>query len=338
MTVVVDGRVFGGTATGIQRVARGLLDGGRRAGLQAEVLAPAPASDPRVDRAIRLPLDNARAWEQIALPMLARNRTVLSLANTAPLLARRSVVFVHDLAPLLQPQWFAPRMRWYARAVAAAARRADRVLVPSAAVREELRTSLGLPAGRIDVVRPAVDATWSAASSAEVAAARERHALSRPYALLVGWADPRKDVATALAAHRAVLPRIPHDLVLVGAPHPNLAPVPTPAGEGVRVLGRVDDADLVALLTGAQVLLHPSRYEGFGLPPLEAWACGTPALIADVPAVREATYDLLAPLPVGDTAAWTEALAAALTDRPEVGAAPSWTWDDAGRALVNALA
>jgi len=85
------------------------------------------------------------------------------------------------------------------------------------------------------------------------------------------------------------------------------------------------------------VLLHPSRYEGFGLPPLEAWACGTPALIADVPAVREATYDLVAPLPIGDTAAWTEALAAALTDPPEVGAAPSWTWDDAGRALVNAL-
>jgi glycosyltransferase involved in cell wall biosynthesis len=335
VSIVVDGRVLSGTATGIQRVARGLIDGGRRVGLDAQVIAPAPATDSRVDRVVRLPTANARVWEQAALPALAGRSVVLSLANTAPLLARHSVVFVHDLAPLREPRWFAPRMRWYARAVSAAARRADHVLVPSAAVGAELQSELGLPADRITVVRPAVDT--QVADPEDMQEVRGRYGLTRPYVLLVGWADPRKDLATALAAHRAVVGDQPHDLVLVGGPHPNLAPVATPSGDSVRVLGRVDDRDLAALLTGAQVLLHPSRYEGFGLPPLEAWACGTPALIADVPAVREATYDLAPPLPVGDVAAWSEALAGALTTRPSVPTVPPWSWDDAGRELLSAL-
>lgn len=335
MSTVIDGRVFGGSPTGIQRVARGLVDGGRRAGLTAQVLAPAPVEDPRVDRVIAVPFGNARVWEQLVLPALGRGSTVLSLANTAPLLAGRSVVFVHDLATVREPAWFGPRMRWYARTVCSAARRAELVLVPSAAVAAELTVTLGLR--RIRVVRPAVDAGWTRATAADIARVRSHYRLERPYALLVGWGDPRKDLATALAAHRVALERTPHDLVLVGAPHPNLAPVAAPPDDSVRLLGRVDDAALIALLSGAQVLLHPSRYEGFGLPPLEAWACGTPALIADVPAVREATYDLVAPLPVGDVDAWATALAGALTERLPVPQPPPWTWDDAGRLLVDAL-
>jgi glycosyltransferase involved in cell wall biosynthesis len=337
MSIVIDGRVFRGTATGIQRVARGLVDGARRGGLDAQVVAPAPATDPRVDRAVRLPVDSARAWEQVVLPALGRGSTVLSLANTAPLLAGRSVVFVHDLAPLRNPAWFAPRMRWYARAVSLAARRADRVLVPSNAVATELIERLGIRPDRITVIRPAVDASWRPATQDDVAQVRRRFGLAAPYAVLVGWGDPRKDLATALAAHRRARVDVPHQLVLVGSPHPNLGRVDVPADDTVRVLGRVEDGDLRALLSGAEVQLHPSRYEGFGLPPLEAWACGTPALIADVPAVREATHDLAATLPIGDVTAWADALAEAMSTRPSVPTPPGWSWDDAGRLLVDAI-
>lgn len=327
--IVVDGRVLAGTATGIQRVARGLLDATPT--LERRVLAPRGTDDPRVDRV--LPVAQPRLWEQVVLPIAAGRRTVLSLANTAPLLARHSAVFVHDLATLREPAWFVPRMRFYARAVATAARRADVVLVPSAAVAVELEQVLGVR-GAV-VVRPAV--TMRPASPEAVDRLRSSRGLQLPYAVLVGWGDPRKDLATALAAHRRLRDRLPHDLVLVGAAHPNLATVPAPGDPSVRVLGRLDDSELAAVLTGAQVLLHPSVYEGFGLPPLEAWACGTPALVADVPAVREATAELAPLLPAQDVDAWTAALEDALRHRLPVPVAPRWTWADAGAALVTAI-
>jgi glycosyltransferase involved in cell wall biosynthesis len=323
MTVVVDGRVLGGRATGIQRVARGLLDAAE--GLHLRVLAPAGVTDPRVDRVLRV--RNARLWEQVVLPAAAGRRTVLSLANTAPLAAQHSVVFVHDLAPQHEPSWFVPQMRWYARTVALAARRADHVLVPSAAIRAELVAELGIAADQVHVIRPAV--SGSPASPAAVTAL----GLTEPYAVLVGWGDPRKDLATALAAHRKVVGELPHQLVLVGHAHPNLAPVAAPDDPTVRVLGRLSDEQLSAVLTGAAVLLHPSRYEGFGLPPLEAWAHGTPALIGDVPAVREATYDLAPVLPLGDVDAWAHALLGALQTRLPVPVVPEWTWRDAAAGL-----
>ena len=328
---VVDGRVLRGPATGIQRVARGLLDA--PGGPALRVLAPAGTDDPRVDRC--LPVRSSRLWEQVVLPAAAGRRTVLSLANTAPVAAWRSVVFVHDLAPQLHPEWFAPRMAWYARAVAASVRRAHRVLVPSEAVRQQVTAVLDKDPARVRVVRPAVEVTRP--SAAEVSDARRRYGLDGDYAVLVGWADPRKDLGTALAAHRQVQPDVPHELVLVGRPHPNLAPVPEPQDPSVRLLGGLPDEDLTSVLAGATVLLHPSRFEGFGLPPLEAWACGTPALVADVPAVREATLDRAPVLPVGDVAAWSAALAQALVDPLPVPDLPTWSWSDAAAELARAL-
>jgi glycosyltransferase involved in cell wall biosynthesis len=320
VTVLVDGRVFIGEGTGIQRVARGLLEGARAVGVEARVLDP---------------VASPRMWEQVLLPAMAGRRTVLSLANTAPLLARHSVVLVHDLAPQREPAWFAPRMRWYARAVALAARRADHVLTPSEAVRGELIATFGLSPDGVTAVRPAV--SISASDASVVGEVRERLGLTKPYAVLMGWADPRKDLATALAAHRLVRADVDHDLVLIGGGHPNLAPVEPPDDPSVRLLGRRSDEDVRAVLTGAAVLLHPSRYEGFGLPPLEAWACGTPALIADIPAAREATYGLAPALPEGDVEQWAEGLRCALTAGFDVPQPPPWTWTDAGRVLRDVL-
>jgi len=335
--LVVNGRFLRATPTGLHRVARSLLDAARDRGLSAEVLAPPGVDDVRVTRVVEGPSGELgdHLWEQVQLPRAAAGRPLLSLTNTAPLLARRGFVLVHDLAPLVGPQWFTPRVRAYGRLVLAAARRAEGVITVSDAVASELRDR-GVRAP-VTVVHNAVDAAVHAVDETTVTATLERLSVRAPYVLFVGWADPRKDVATVIASHRRVAQSVPHRLVLTGLAHRNFAPVVVPDLDTVLRLGYVSDEDLRALLTGAAALVYPSRYEGFGTPPLEAWACGTPALVSDIPVLRESTEGRAVYLPPGDVDAWGDAIAAAL--RGEIAApAPSRrTWADAAAELMAAL-
>jgi glycosyltransferase involved in cell wall biosynthesis len=166
---------------------------------------------------------------------------------------------------------------------------------------------------------------------------RDRFGLSRPYALVPGWADPRKDAVTAAAAHRQVVADLPHDLVLVGETHPTFAPVRISDATTIRRLGHVGDDDLVALLSGADVLLYPSRYEGFGLPPLEALACGTPAVASDIPALRESTAGAVRLVAPGDIDAWSTALRDGLSGRLSCPSPPTRLLQEVGRQLADAL-
>jgi glycosyltransferase involved in cell wall biosynthesis len=337
--LVVNGRFLRARPTGLHRVGRALLDASRAAGLPAEVIAPAGVADERVDRHVWSPPGRAgdHFFEQVILPSVAGRRRVLSLTNTAPVLARHGIVAVHDLAPVLHPEWYAKPMRAYARLIVAGARRADDVVTFSRAVAAQLE-AVGVARGRIHVIREAVDPSFAPALPGTVESVRVRLGIAGPYVLMVGWAQPRKDLATALAAHRQVLPEIPHQLLLVGEPHDTFARVQPPDDASVVRAGHVSDADLVALLTGAAALLYPSLYEGFGLPPLEAWACGTPALVSDIPVLRESTDGLGPLLTVGDTDAWAASLRQALRGELEVPSPPAWTWADAGRQLLEILA
>lgn len=334
---VVNGRFLQARPTGLQRTARALLAAALEAGLDADVIAPAGVDDPLVDRHLRVPSGRGggHVFEQLMLPAAAHGRTVLSLTNTAPL-AVRGVVMVHDLAPLVGPQWFVRSMRLYAEATLLAARRARRVLTVSAVVAGEL-AQRGVPLGSIRVVRPAVDPGFVPAPTSAVDAVRRRLDLDRPYTVMLGWQDPRKDVGTALAAHREVAAEIPHTLVLVGGGHRVFAPVPNPVGPDVRVVGYLPDGDIVPLLTGAAALLYPTRYEGFGLPPLEALACGTPAVVSDLPVLRESTAGSACFVAPGDVPAWAAALRDALVGASTASAPPAWTWQDAAGELLAAV-
>ena len=330
MTTVVNGRFLPQQPGGLQRTARSLL-----AALQdlvpLEVVAP--SADPLADVVLRGPGGRAggQLWEQVLLPRYARGRPVLSLANTAPLASSRSTVLVHDLAPLVGPQWFHPTMRAYGQLVLMAARRAARVVAVSDAVRQEL---LDRGVRQVDVVRMTVDPFFSPASASDVDLVRAEHG---DYVVLVGWADPRKDLATALAAHQAVLADHPHRLLLLGSPRRVFAPVVVPDLPRVTVLPHVTDAELRVLLTGARALLYPSRYEGFGLPPLEAAACGTPSIVSDLPVLRESPHGQATFVAAGDVAAWTSALRDALADPQRVQPPTARTWSDAATELAALL-
>ena len=335
--LAVNGRFLKAQPTGLHRVARALLRELRtRADLT--VLAPQGVEDPEVDRALWAPPGRAGAhlWEQVALPVAARRHAIVSLANTAPIGARRSAVMVHDLATRVGPQWFRREMRLYGAMSLAAARRADVVLTVSHQVADELEAA-GVRSGRVAIVRSAIDTDFRRASDEAVQAVRARLGLTRPFILHVGWADPRKDAATLAAAHLAIVRDHPHDLVLAGLAHRNFAPVALPQAGSIRQVGFVTDGDLQALFSGATAFAFPSRYEGFGLPPIEAMACGTVALVSDLPALRESTEGRAVYVPAGDVAAWAEVLRESLAGSIVPAEPPVWTWSDAGDQLFKAL-
>lgn len=222
-----------------------------------------------------------QVWEQLALPALARgSELILSPANLAPLASRRNLIWIHDVAPL-QADWYSAAYgRWHRALLPRLARRARRVVTVSETARAEIVDLLGVPANRTSVVPPGVDPRFS--PDADPAPVAVRHRLERPYVLALGTEIPRKNfglldrVAETLAAEGI-------EIVLAGSTR---AYMPSGA-HGLRRLGYVADADLPGLYAGAAALAMPSLYEGFGLPCLEAMACGTPVVASDRGALPE---------------------------------------------------
>jgi glycosyltransferase involved in cell wall biosynthesis len=230
------------------------------------------------------------------------------------------VVTLHDLVPLKRrDEYLRTGLRFRLRYLAV--RRASRLIVPTQAVARDATEHLKVSPERITVIAEAPAPAMRPRAEDEVEAVRERYRLPHEYLLWVGGLehpDPRKRIAELAAAPRDV------PLVLAG-----------PAGAWTRELpdvtltGLVTDDELAALYTGARALVFPSDDEGFGLPPVEALACGTPVVACDVPAVREVLGDRAGFVDVGDYAGLLAAAARAPRPAPPP---PAWTWRDAAQA------
>jgi glycosyltransferase involved in cell wall biosynthesis len=236
------------------------------------------------------------------------------------------VVTLHDMSPLKRRgEFLRSGLRFKLRYLAV--QRAMRVIVPTQAVAREAVDALELPAERVVVIGEAVAPALHPRPEAEVEAVRLRFKLPERYLLWVGGLqipDPRKRVA-ALARAPRNLP-----LVLVGAVGPWARELPD-----VTLTGVVDDDELAAIYTGAHALIFPSDDEGFGLPPVEALACGTPVAASDLPALREVLGGRAALRPVDDL---DGLIAAAETAERPAPPPPAWTWEDAAEATWNVYA
>jgi alpha-1,3-rhamnosyl/mannosyltransferase len=225
-----------------------------------------------------------------------------------------TVVTIHDLIPLKHPgDYLRTALRFKLRYLAV--QRATRVIVPTQTVADDAIRALDIPAERIEVIPQAPAPAFFKRPPEEVAAVRERYELPDRYLLWVGTMrrpDPRKRVAALARAERSM------PLVLVG-------PVSRWARElgGVQLTGAVPDDDLAAIYSGAHALIFPSDEEGFGLPPVEALACGTPVAACDVPALREVLAGRVTLSDVDDLDGLVRH--AEGLSRP-VATPPEWTW------------
>ncbi len=278
MDLFVNGRFLTRPVTGVERYGREVL---QRLGGDAKLILPRSAR-----RGVL-----GHLWEQGVLPSrLPKQALLWSPANTGPLRSRRQVVTLHDLAPIHHPEWFRPWFAaWYRWLLPRLARRARRVLTVSFFSRDCIIGDLAVPEENVDVAPPGVGPPFRPVSETAAKVLAARHGLDGPYLLWVGTLEPRKNLRRLLRAWAAVAPDLPDvSLALVGSPG---RAFPTAKAEGavrVRRLGRVSDDDLAALYSGALALVYIPLYEGFGLPPLEAMACGCPVLASRAGGLPEA--------------------------------------------------
>lgn len=225
-----------------------------------------------------------------------RPRLLFVPAHVVPLVHPPSVVTIHDLGYLHVPDAHPPgqrRMldlttRWSAKA-------ARRIVAISHATRRDLIERYAVPDDRVSVVHHGISPTFTPAGLAEVERVRRVHGLDGPYIVAVGTIQPRKNYGRLAEAVELVAGAgLPVTLAIAGKRGwlwEDVVVQVERAGGHVRLLGYVPDADLPALYTGAAAACQVSLYEGFGMPALEAMACGTPVVAADGSALPEVCGD-----------------------------------------------
>jgi len=230
------------------------------------------------------------AWEQAVLPFHLHGNLLWSPAGTGPIGVRNQVITVHDIAPLEYPEGYSPAFRqWYEFLWRRLLPRVRAIITVSEFNKRRLVGRLGLAPDSIFVTHLGVDRSYFYPRSAdEVEAVRRKHGLPEKFVLFVGSLSARKNIRRLIEAWRQTRDADAH-LVLAGG----LGSIGLAGGElpdvppRTIVIGRIGDDDLPALFTAATLFTYPSVYEGFGLPPLEAMACGTPCLVSNVTSIPE---------------------------------------------------
>jgi glycosyltransferase involved in cell wall biosynthesis len=221
-----------------------------------------------------------------------------------------AVITVHDLAIYRNPGWFPGRQPLSTRMVIPRSlERADLIVAVSSSTALDIEDLFGIPASRIDVVPHGVSSVFRPMSGEDLAIARERLDLPERFILFVGTIEPRKNLATLLEAWAMMRDR--PDLVVVGAwgwLYESIKERMGRLGPGLRHIEGLDPAQLPAVYNLARVLAHPAWYEGFGFPPLEAMACGTPVVVSDRSSLPELVGDAGLIAAADDPEAWRRAL------------------------------
>ncbi|HYY89258.1 MAG TPA: glycosyltransferase family 1 protein [Chloroflexota bacterium] len=361
-TIALDARLIG-YAAGIARHATLLwqallqLDGperyvllrSRRGGALTQPVGPASPGRRGVT-CLTPPHHRLERWA-LPLEVLARapaTQVLHSIDHVAPAWGRwRSVVTLHDLAFLVYPETHTPASRAYYAAAGESARRAARVIAVSQRTASDAVRLLGVDPARMRVIHNAVDPRFGPRPTAELLPLAQRlgFAPDVPYVLFVGTLEPRKNVPLVFDAVADLRRHIDVQLLLAGARGWLDGPIyaaheRSGLGGAAHFLGWLGEPELAVLYSQSAVFVLPSLYEGFGLPVLEAMACGAPVVCSNAGPLPEIAGDAALVLPPDDPAVWADAMARVIT-QPRLAddlrmrgrrRAQDFAWDGAARA------
>lgn len=380
MRVGINARFLQYPATGSGQNLVHLLESLARRGDDNEYLLLGPGPRARVSRVENVPELVARfqsskprspmaervqrlLWEQIQIVSTARQERIDVLHSpyfSAPLqLPCPTVVTIHDVITLILPEYRERLMnRLYTSLISRAVQRVQAVIAVSECSARDVHRVLGIPSERIRVIGNAIDATYRPVTDAqELARVRTRLDLPADYLLYLGGFDLRKNLLRVVEAF-AQLPeqtRANYPLVIAGRPHlagHPLYPDPRPTIDKlgvrntVRLVGEIDDADKPALYSGATLFVWPSLYEGFGIPVLEAMACGVPVITSNSSSLPEVVGDTGRLVSPNDVAEIAQAIAQLLDDRAAredlraraLARAGTFSWDRVAEQTLNVYA
>ncbi len=374
MRIIIDYTPAVHQGAGIGRYTRGLVDALTRLDTRHQytllVLGRAgarfiPGALPANFKLRYVPLSDRWAtvlWYRLNLPLpvdLFAGRADLfhGPSFTLPPSFIPSLLTVHDLSFLRYPQGAHPALlAWLSRAVPRSLRRARHVLADSENTRSDLIELMGVPAGRITVIGAGVDERFRPVTDPAILAdVRARYRLSDRFILGISTLEPRKNFTGLIAAFNRLAtttdrPSSVDDLHLVIAGGKGwlyddifAEADASPVRERIHFTGFVADEDLPALYTRADLFAFPSHYEGFGIPVLEAMACGTPVVCADNSSLPEVAGDAALLVAATDTDALADAMQRLLVDTSlrtgliERGLAQvrKYTWEGAARRLLE---
>ena len=324
-------------------------------GVEGRRLRLSPAPFPTTSPMVRI------FWEQTLLPALALRDRVNVLhcpLNVQPVLTTRPVVLtIHDLSFVRFPERFSrAKQRYLVTLTRYSARRARRILTDSAATRDDVIAAFGIPPERVDVVYGACDADFHPVDTADTAEVASQAAFRRKYGLpdrvilYLATLEPRKNVDRLVHAYARLVQRgFPHALVLAGGKgwgYERIFQAIEQHGLQDRVIvpGYVSRDEQPRWYNSAELFVYPSQYEGFGLPPLEAMACGIPVVTSNTSSLPEVVGSAGKTVNVDDVEALADAMAAVLTDPVEAARmreqglqrAATFTWESAAAGCVAA--
>jgi glycosyltransferase involved in cell wall biosynthesis len=275
--IVVNGRFLARRITGVERYGREIL---RYIGNDPALRS---IKGCRVESTRRQGL-TGHLWEQFILPSRLEQDSILwSTANTGPLVVRNQALTIHDLSPLEHPEWFRKSFAaWYRLFLPVLVKRVRKLFTPSEYVRQKVMTHFGIR--DVTVTPNGVDPAIF-----HPRANQTRLSLPKSYVLFVGTLEPRKNLNMLLQAWNEITDEFNETWLLIAGVNGSVfrAVDLSPATERVRFLGYVDDETLPGLYANATLFVLPSHDEGFGLPALEAMACGVPVVVSDRGALPE---------------------------------------------------
>ena len=244
-------------------------------------------------------------WEQRVFPEVARKRDakLLFIPHFAPPLmtALPVIATIHDVIPFALPEYRPLSAVWlYQQLVAQGARRATRIITVSEHAKSEIIRLLGIPADKIHVIAEAPSNQFRSVSDvARLRAVRAKYGIGDRFLMYLGGFDMRKNVPLLIGAFAALIHRVNDptlkllisgdtDVLGTSLLFPDWRPLVRKFGIEGRIISTfVPDDDLPALYSATLAFVYPSLYEGFGLPPLEAMACGAPVVVSDHAALQE---------------------------------------------------
>jgi glycosyltransferase involved in cell wall biosynthesis len=353
MRIVFDVSPLSHPLLGIGNYIQGSLGGLVEAAAgEHEIIALAPTSlkgPARISAALdgidvelrtwRLPFSHAvrTAWSSLGRPATERLVGSLDVLHFSdwmfpPQRAGVRATTIHDLVPLHHPEWTTARTRsMHGRKYRNAAETCDIVFVNSAFTGRDVSSTLGISADRIRVAHPAPKPVFRPDGDAAE--------LGAQYVLTVATLEPRKNLQVLVEARRLLGPELL--LAVVGAE--GWGEQPLLEGAGIRRLGYVSDEELARLYRGAAVVAYPSRFEGFGIPVIEAMACGVPVVASAHESLDEASGQAALRAGPDDPEAWAAAMERAVVERERLIAAglqhvQGFSWRSVGEIFLRGYA